>query len=178
VKNIFQSEIVHFFLKIAGFFLVWYILYDLWIMPNGWIDEPLSRNIAGITAGLLTASGETVFLYDRVVGIFGSAGVEIVDGCNGISAIGLFLAFIIAFPGSRLPRFLFSILGITVIYLSNIVRVTVLAYTQAYWPAGFAFTHDYSTTTLFYLIIFVLWVIWANTGTQWMSGSEKLQEQT
>lgn len=173
MKDILQHDIVRFFLKIAGFFLIWYILYDLWIMPNGWIDEPLSRNIASITAGLLTASGESVFLFDRVVGIWGSAGVEIVDGCNGISAIGLFLAFIIAFPGARMPRFLFSVLGITVIYLSNIVRVTVLAYTQAYWPEGFAFTHDYSTTTLFYIIIFALWVIWANTGTEWGTRTTK-----
>ena len=167
--SILNSEIARFFLKIAAFFLLWYILYDLWIMPNGWIDEPLSVNIASITAGLLSAFGETVFLYDRVVGILGSAGVEIVDGCNGISAIGLFLAFILAFPGPRLPRLLFSIFGIAIIYLSNILRVTVLAYTQAYWPDGFNFTHDYSTTTIFYIIIFGLWVIWANYGPSWNS---------
>lgn len=53
-------------------------------------------------------------------------------------------------------------LGIGVIYLVNILRILVLTITQAYYPQFFDFTHDYSTTAIFYLFIFLLWVVWVN----------------
>ena len=159
-----QSDIAKFLLKVFAFYIIWYIVYELWVMPNGYIDDPLSRNIVSVSAGILSFFGETVFVYDRVVGITGLRGIEIVDGCNGIAAIGLFLGFIIAYPGKWAPRILFSIFGILVIYIVNVARIVTLAYIQAYWPQAFDFAHDYSTTAIFYIIIFILWMIWANYG--------------
>lgn len=164
MKEFFQSDVAKFILKVVGFFLIWYIAYELWILPNGWIDRPLSLNIASVSAGILSSLGESVFLYGRVVGITGANGIEIVNGCNGIAAIGLFLGFIIAYPGERTPRVLFSIFGIAVIYLVNIFRIVSLSYIQLYHPSMFNFSHDYSTTTIFYVVIFILWMIWANYG--------------
>jgi exosortase/archaeosortase family protein len=63
-----------------------------------------------------------------------------------------------------MPRIYFSIFGVAVIYLVNITRIVILSYTQYYWPQVFDFTHDYSTTAIFYIVIFVLWMIWANYG--------------
>ncbi|MEX2456051.1 MAG: archaeosortase/exosortase family protein [Balneolaceae bacterium] len=164
MKDYLSNDIVQFILKIVGIYAVWYITYELWLLPNGWIDEPLSMNIASISAGILNAMGESVIYYGRVVGLEGGAGIEIVDGCNGIAAIGLFLGFIYAYPGDWTPRILFSIVGILVIYLVNIARIVFLSYIQVYWPSIFDFSHDYSTTTIFYLVIFILWMIWANIG--------------
>ena len=31
---------------------------------------------------------------------------------------------------------------------------------QEWAPQFFNFTHDYSTTTIFYLVIFLLWMLW------------------
>lgn len=164
IKSYLKSDIAKFFIKVICIYFIWYLVYELWILPNGYIDEPLSKNIASISAGILTFLGEDVFYYGRVVGIVGTPGGEIVDGCNGIAAIGLFLGFIFAYPGSRMPRIFFSIFGIAVIYLVNVSRILLLSYTQYYWPQVFDFTHDYSTTTIFYFVIFVLWMIWANYG--------------
>lgn len=164
IKSFFKSEIALFLIKVICIYFVWYMAYELWILPNGYIDEPLSKNIASISAGILTFFGEDVFYYGRVVGIVGTAGGEIVDGCNGIAAIGLFLGFIFAYPGAWMPRIFFSIFGIAVIYLVNVARIVILSYTQYYWPQLFDFTHDYSTTAIFYFVIFILWMIWANYG--------------
>lgn len=162
--SIFRSDITRFLVKVFVIYVVWYLIYELWVLPNGYIDEPLSRNIASIAAGILSFFGEDIFLYGRVVGITGVAGVEIVDGCNGIAAIGLFLGFIYAYPGAWLPRIYFSIFGIIVIYLVNISRIVTLCLIQIYYPSAFGFTHDYSTTAIFYIIIFILWMIWVNYG--------------
>ena len=164
VKSILTSDISKFLIKVFCIYLVWYIVYELWILPNGYIDEPLSKNIASVSAGILAFFNQDVFQYARVVGISGAAGVEIVDGCNGIAAIGLFLGFIIAYPGAWMPRIYFSIFGIAVIYLVNVIRIVSLCLTQVYWPQAFNFTHDYSTTAIFYIVIFILWMIWANYG--------------
>ena len=164
MKSIFKSEIAIFLFNVFCIYIVWYLVYELWLLPNGYIDEPLSKNIASVSAGILSFLGEDVFYYGRVVGIVGTRGGEIVDGCNGIAAIGLFLGFVLAYPGAWLPRIYFSIFGIAVIYLVNVARIVFLSYIQLYWPIGFDFMHDYSTTTIFYIVIFILWMIWANYG--------------
>jgi len=173
MKELFNSDITKFILKVAGIFLLWYVVYELWVLPNGWIDEPLSKNIASVSAGILAFFGESVFYYDRVLGIHGGAGIEVVDGCNGIAAIGLFLGFIYAYPGEWTPRILFSIFGIAVIYLVNVARIVTLSYIQVYWPSIFDFSHDYSTTAIFYVVIFILWMIWANYGSGDFSQGDK-----
>lgn len=162
-----------FLIKVVCIYFVWYLLYELWILPNGYIDEPLSKNIASISAGILSFLGEDIFYYGRVVGIVGTVGGEIVNGCNGISAIGLFVGFIFAYPGMWIPRILFSVFGIAVIYLVNVTRIVILSYTQFYWPELFNFTHDYSTTAIFYFVIFILWMIWVNYGEPMDSGPSK-----
>src|SRR5690625_5764709 len=92
--NFLKSDITRFILKVAGIYVVWYILYELWLLPTGLIDRPLSHNIASVSAGILSFFGQEVFLSGRILGITGAPGVEIVDGCNGSAAIGLFLGFI------------------------------------------------------------------------------------
>jgi exosortase family protein XrtF len=164
--SIFRSEIAKFLLKVTVIYIAWYIVYELWVLPNGYIDEPLSHNIASVSAGILIFFGESVVHFGRVVGIAGYPGIEIVDGCNGIAAIGLFVGFIFAYPGSWTPRLLFTVFGIAVIYLVNVARLVALAYIQAHWQAGFDFMHDFSTTAIFYLVIFVLWMVWVNYGEE------------
>lgn len=170
--NFLKSDITRFILKVAGIYVVWYILYELWLLPTGLIDRPLSHNIASVSAGILSFFGQEVFLSGRILGITGAPGVEIVDGCNGIAAIGLFLGFIIAYPGKWKPRLYFAIFGIGVIYIVNVVRIVTLCYVQKYLPGSFDFMHDYSTTAIFYIVIFGLWMIWANYGDRETSGED------
>ncbi len=173
MRSFFKSDIGKFLFKVVCIYFVWYLVYELWILPNGYIDEPLSKNIASISAGILSFIGEDVFYNGRIVGITGTAGGEIVNGCNGISAIGLFVGFILAYPGAWAPRIFFSIFGIAVIYLVNVTRIVLLSYTQFYSPQLFDFTHDYSTTAIFYFVIFILWMIWANYGEPMDMGTSK-----
>jgi len=126
------------------------------------LDEWLSLNIIGNSAGIIKWLGYDVYTVNRIIGIGEYSGIEVVDGCNGISAIGLFLGFILAFPGPWKNRLSFSIVGIGIIYLINVLRIVTLTITKVEWPAFFNFTHDYSTTTIFYISIFFLWMIWVN----------------
>lgn len=175
LQTLFKENPTYLFvLKGVGIYIVWYIFYDLWILPNGKVDELVSLNIIDVSAGILGLFGFDVYTAFRVIGIGEAAGIEIVNGCNGLSAIGLFIGFVVAYPGNSTKRLLFLFTGIGVIYLVNVIRVVVLAITQVYWSEFFHFTHDYSTTAIFYIVIFIMWVIWANYGGNESQTEEKL----
>lgn len=166
MKEYLNKEIVHFLLKLLGFFGVWYLVYELWLLPQGSLDEWLSVNLIDVTGGILALLDVDFFMRYRIIGITGAAGLEIVDGCNGLEAIGLFIGFVIAYPGDNLKRALFIPAGILAIYLVNVARILTLVFLQAYYPQGFNFAHDYSTSAIFYIAIFVMWVVWMNFGSK------------
>lgn len=157
-----KSDIAVFLYKVVGIYILWYLLYELWLLPDGRLDAWLCSNVAQIGYDLLQVFGYEAFISGRLVGIEGTAGIFLADGCSGISAIGLFVGFVIAYPGRWIPRICFIITGIGIIYLVNVGRIVTLAVTLAEWPGFFDFMHTYSTTAIFYLIIFGLWMIWAN----------------
>lgn len=159
-----KSDVGIFLFKVAGIYLLWYFLYELWLLPDGRLDQWLTTNIVSVSAGILDMFGYDVYATGRLIGIEESAGIYLVDGCSGISAIGLFIGFVVAYPGMWVPRIAFIFIGIGVIYLVNIARIIVLTITQVQAPEMFTITHDYSTTAIFYLVIFALWMIWANFG--------------
>lgn len=164
IKTWLDSEPVKFVLKVLVIYIVWYLVYEMWLLPEGSLDRWVAVNIVETTAGILKLFSYDVYTAGRVIGLDTAPGILLVDGCTGISAIGLFIGFIIAYPGKWVPRLSFIVIGIGVIYLVNIIRIAVLAVTQVQWPEFFGFTHDYSTTAIFYLVIFALWIIWANLG--------------
>ncbi|MCH8569016.1 MAG: exosortase/archaeosortase family protein [Balneolales bacterium] len=153
-----------FLAKLLGFFGLWYLMYEVWILPDGRLDAWLSVNIVEVSAGLLSLLNFDIFSDNRVLGITGAPGVIIINGCNGLEAIGLFIGFVMAWPGDNFKRALFVPMGILVIYVVNMLRVCVLVILQHYSPQSFDFAHDYSTSTIFYLAIFVMWVVWINFG--------------
>lgn len=161
-----KSPLAQFGIKALSFFVVWYLIYELWLLPDGRLDEWISINIVQNTVGILNFLGYEIFAFNRVVGIGEAAGIEVIDGCNGIAAIGLFLGFILAYPGDWKVKASFSLFGIAIIYLVNLFRIVILAITQVEWPAFFNFTHDYSTTFIFYVVIFFLWMLWAKTAEE------------
>lgn len=165
-----KSDVGRFLLKVVGIYICWYVIYELWLLPDGSLDAWLTKNVVSVSAGILESLGYEIYATGRLIGIEESAGIYLVDGCSGIAAIGLFVGFIVAYPGEWVPRIAFIAIGIGIIYLVNIVRIVVLAITQVRWPSMFDLTHDYSTTAIFYLVIFVLWMIWANLGSKGISG--------
>lgn len=173
----YKSNIASFLYKILGFYLVWYLVYNLWLLPAGWLDAWVTKDIAWIGYHILNFLGYTAYVSGRNVGIIGTAGVFVANGCSGISQTGLFIGFVFAYPGRWIPRILFIIIGTGIIYLANIIRIVVLAITVAQWPQMFSTVHHYFATAVFYLIIFGLWAIWFNNDNKEMSGLLKLNRR-
>ena len=88
--------------------------------------------------------------------------VRIVEGCNGISVIILFISFIVAFSGS-LKNTLFFIFGGTIlIYILNVLRIALLIVLMYYFPEIKHLLHGVLFPAIIYGTVFILWVIWVN----------------
>ena len=152
-----------FLAKMVAAYAVWFVLYDLWLLPAGRLDEWLSVHVAAWTAGLMGVFSEAVTADGRYVW-FHQAGVVIEDGCNGLSALSLFVGFVLAYPGAWARRALFIPLGLVVIVAVNVLRCASLLFISAAWPETFASVHGFHALFVFYVAIFALWVVWTHVG--------------
>lgn len=161
-----NQRITAFVGKVLAFYALWYILYDLWLLPDGTLDRWLSLNVASVSSTFLSGLGFEVFLDGRSLSLPGVSGIRIANGCNGLSTLGLFIGFVLAYPGRTRRRLWFIPLGVLIVYATNVVRVMIMLLSQKYWPAAFDPLHGFGLTTIFYVVVFALWVLWANYGGQ------------
>jgi exosortase/archaeosortase family protein len=158
-------RIVAFVGKVLAFYGLWYVLYDLWLLPNGTLDRWLSLNVAWVSGALLDGLGFSAAVEGRGLALSGVRGVYIANGCNGLSTLGLFIGFVLAYPGRARRRLWFIPLGVLAVYATNVGRIIVMLLAQKYWPAAFEPLHGFGLTTIFYVVVFGLWVAWANYGS-------------
>jgi len=156
--------VLQFLAKAAAIYGLWYVLYDLWLLPDGRLDAWVSETVAYAGHAVLSGLGIDAAASGRSIELARASGIRIVDGCNGLSTIGLFAGFVLAFPGSTRRRLWFLPFGIAVIYVANVARISLLGGLQVHWPAGFNVVHDLGAPAFFHLIVFGLWVLWANYG--------------
>ncbi len=151
-----------FILKGVGLYLLWYMLYDNWLLKDGWVDHFLINHLVKSTSIILELLGYTVFMYADAVGIDGTHGVLIGAPCNGLSLFALFAGFIIIFPGKLKHKLFFIPIGILIIHVVNIFRLVGLALVVQYKPESLEFNHKYTFTVIVYAIIFMMWIVWVN----------------
>ena len=85
---------------------------------------------------------------------------RIVEGCNAISIIILFIAFIISFAENFKKTFLFLFAGGALIYAVNIVRIAILAIAIYKYPEYTDTLHGVVFPAIIYGMVFLLWMIW------------------
>ena len=85
---------------------------------------------------------------------------RIIEGCNSISIIILFLSFIIAFSGSIKATIFFGIFGSFTIYLVNLIRIIALSVLYYKFPVYQEVLHSLVFPAIIYGLTFVLWITW------------------
>jgi exosortase family protein XrtF len=87
---------------------------------------------------------------------------RIVEGCNALSVIILFIAFIVAFTGKLKHTVLYIIGGSLLIHILNVARIALLAVLIYHFPEQEPLLHGVIFPLFIYGVVFVLWVIWVN----------------
>jgi len=152
-----------FLAKMVAAYAVWFLVYDLWLLPDGTVDHWLSLRVASWTGGLLSVFSDGVVVNGRVVSL-DNAAISIEDGCNGLSALSLFVGFVLAYPGTWARRALFIPAGLALIVLTNVIRCVSLLVITERLPAMYTAVHGFQALFVFYIVIFALWVAWTHVG--------------
>lgn len=95
-----------------------------------------------------------VFRYEN-----GNA-IRIVWACTGLKQAYIFVLLIALFRGSWKHKIWFIVMGLTVVYIFNILRITILCAIVENHQSWFDLMHGTVLKILFYLVIFLLWVLW------------------
>jgi exosortase H (IPTLxxWG-CTERM-specific) len=128
---------------------------------NDHVVEPFTGGIARVSGATLDLLGQDVRMQGTIIRGRRFA-VNIRNGCNGVEAMLIFLAAVLAFPAPWRARLLGLGLGVVAIQAVNLVRVVALYLTGAYFPSWFDASHTVVWQTVVILFSVLLWILWAN----------------
>ena len=87
---------------------------------------------------------------------------RIIEGCNSVSIIILFVSFILAFAGKIKTTTIYIFVGSILIYIANLIRVVILTAGLYHFPWRKDILHNVIFPALIYGMVFLLWMIWVN----------------
>ena len=148
------------FLIVAFFFL---LTWDP-IVKVVDIGAGLAQLSAWMSFGVLRVIGALAgFPVHRMGTIMGSGAfeVDVAPACSGAVPTSIYLAAVFAYPTSWRARWLGSAIGIGVIQLVNIVRVSALFMIGLFFHDVFHDTHVYVAQALVVCVAVALWLYWA-----------------
>lgn len=168
-----HKSIIIFLLK---FFVTYFLLVAVY---NGYLQKSQMKDDFYQTSSITTAvANQTVKLlsafdydvqaiqHDKEMSVMlvieGKYTARVIEGCNSISLIILFVSFIVAFSGTLKATLLFSVLGGVFIYVVNVLRIAFLTVMIYKYPNQIGILHDMVFPAIIYGTIFLLWVLWVN----------------
>ena len=87
---------------------------------------------------------------------------RVIEGCNSVSVIILFMAFILAFSGRFKTTVIYILVGSVLIYVANLVRVVILSVGLYHYPWRKDVLHTVIFPAIIYGMVCLLWVVWVN----------------
>lgn len=165
--SLFQKHkgFLGFLVRFFGVYLLLTLLYQGWLYGRTDVD-PITRMVGQSATVLLQWTGFEARLvpaptrmYDRLF-FEGNYVARIIEGCNAVSIMILFVAFVVAFYSTWRRTLLFCIIGILIIHLLNIIRIGLLAYLLKEYPQHEHFLHGTVFPLFIYSVVFSLWILW------------------
>ncbi|MFC2110514.1 exosortase family protein XrtF [Bacteroidota bacterium] len=168
-----RKSIRFFLLKFFTTYFVLFAFYSVYLNRTQektpvFVCSPITNSVAEQTKNTLNFLGYNVRTEPHDMELSVKLLVNnvytarVIEGCNSISLIILFIAFIIAFPGSFVATVLYAIIGSLLIYLVNILRIAFLTMALYKWPDEQELLHNLVFPSIIYGMVFLLWVIWVN----------------
>lgn len=148
-----------------GLYLVLNFIYGWWVESFEQAD-PITWVSTRQAAWILQMKGEEVMVKhkenSRSVSLIreGDIVLNVFEGCNGVNVAIVFFAFIAAFGGRFLNFIWFVPLGLSIIYLANLGRLTGLYLVALNLPRYFYYIHKYAFTASIYIVVILLWLWW------------------
>ncbi|MFD0989121.1 exosortase family protein XrtF [Mariniflexile jejuense] len=94
--------------------------------------------------------------------INGNYVARVIEGCNSVSVIILFVSFIMAFAAQTKTTFFYMLSGSVLIYTVNLLRIVLLSMLLYHYPKQKAILHSVVFPAIIYGMVFLLWIFWVN----------------
>jgi len=154
-----QRTQVLFLVKFFAILIAAYLLIA-WSPVNDNVIVPFTKGVANVSGALLKVIGQPVTVNGTVIAS-SRFGVNINNGCNGVEAMLILLASIVAFPASLRARLAGLGLGALVVQLLNAIRIVTLYLLGAYQPRLFDMFHTAVWQILVILSAILFFLIWS-----------------
>ncbi len=171
MRAIFKKNktVIKFVGLFLGTYLVLAIFYSVYLNVSEnstYYPDFITNLVAKQSAAVLDGFGYSSVLrsdhleHGMLLTIENEYTVSIVEGCNSISVIILFVAFVIAFAERFKKTFLFLFAGSVLIYIVNILRIAILVVALYKFPDYEKILHSVVFPGIIYGMVFVLWMVW------------------
>jgi len=121
----------------------------------------MSRHVAKKSIGVLHLFySNAVLLPENIIQHPNGKSVQIIWACTGIKQAYIFFCIIAFYHGPWKKKIWYIPMGLCVVYLFNLLRISAIAALVENHSELFDLVHGYILKYLFYAVIFGLWVLW------------------
>lgn len=163
------KPVIKFIVLFLGAYLLLSVAYGGYLKVSshyGYTPDFITDLVANQSSWLINAAGykAQVIPHDakpqmKLI-VDGNYLANIIEGCNAMSIIVLFIAFVIAFAQKLKKTVLFILGGSLLIYIVNIVRIAILAIALYKYPEHQSILHSVVFPGIIYGMVFLLWMLW------------------
>lgn len=179
-----RKTVIYFLIKFFATYFVLFGLYSYYLSVSQVKEpvfecSPITLTVANHTEKVLHFLGYHVTTENHPnelsvkLLVSGNYTARVIEGCNSISIIILFIAFIVAFPGKLKATLLFAITGSVIIYIVNVLRIGFLTMILYKFPDEKGFYHNLLFPLIIYGLVFSLWVAWVNLFSNYKTIKDK-----
>lgn len=166
-----KRSLILFIGRFFGSYLILFLLYQTYL--NAQKNVKIIHNVDGITKLVANWSGFFLkFIFNDVqlvphateasvkVFINGTYLVRVIEGCNSISVLILFTAFIVSFYNRFWRTFSYLLVGNISIFLLNIFRIVFLTFCLDRYSFLGDILHSIVFPGIIYSYVVLLWFVW------------------
>ncbi len=151
---------IRFFLL---FLLIQGVLFAAELTPpaQAHVVQPFTSGLAWVSGHLIELTGREIIASGVIIrDVSTQFAVEIAAGCNGVEAMILLVAAMLAFPSPWRYKLAGILVGIVAIQGLNLVRIVSLFFLGMWNETAFEWAHLYVWQALIMLDALAVWLLW------------------
>ncbi len=154
-----------FFGTYISFSGLYFFALEYWI-EQGLLVDPIIRSVGRQVEWFLKFFGYQGHIgpwsgtQNLVISIMNQPVAQLVEGCNALSILILFSAFILAIPQKIAPTLGYVLIGSILIYAVNIIRIVLISIGIFNYPNWTGLLHDIVFPSIIYGTVLALWIVW------------------
>ena len=173
MKALFEKYklVIRFIITFLAVYTVLTIGYNLYLnLSDGskFYPDYMTNLVANQTNALLNGLGYEANVIPHPdepsmkIIINGKFVARVIEGCNAVSIIILFISFIVAFASKFKTTLIYCFAGSIIIYAFNLIRIVILSVGLYHYPWRREILHTVIFPLLIYGTVFLLWMVWVN----------------